>query len=319
MIALTYLVVSNVSPAFADNPSAFVPPDGNVLVFVGQDKNTLAQYKKEVDIAPAGVMFYTSIQDMEGLYRSADKGGGVQNARWLTREFPDSALQIGLYMVNALDRVVTGVYDENIEKLAEFFKSHPRPFYLRIGYEFDNPSNKYIPEKYIEAYRYIANNLRGHGVDNVAYVWHAHGQIYAQQQMDWYPGDEFVDWVGLSYFSPFNEDGMKRVVDLAHSLNKPIMIAEATPIKLNFRDGHNAWKRWFPFVERFIKENNVQAFCYINSHWDRIPMFKQDKWGDARVQINPVIRERWESMIANPPFINASKELFGTLGYSPSE
>lgn len=297
----------------------FVPPDGKVLLFIGQDKNTIAQYHHYIDSAPAGLMLYTSVQKMEGITRAADHGGGVQHAEWMIDKFPHSAIQIGLYMVDALDMVVTGIYDKNLAKLAKFFKTNDRPFYLRIGYEFDNPANKYVPEKYIEAYRYIVNKLRDFEVNNVAYVWHAHGQTYAQPQMDWYPGDDFVDWVGLSFFSPFNTDGMQRVVDIAQHLKKPLMIAESTPIKLNMADGADAWKRWFPFVFEFIANNNVQAFCYINSHWDTIPMFVKDKWGDARVEKNSYVQEQWKATALKSPFMNAEENLFQQLGHVSSD
>ncbi len=303
------------SQAEVYSKAKFVPPEGQVLLIIGQDKNTIAQYDHYIDTQPGGVMMYTSIQKMEGIRRAADHGGGIQQAKWLTDRFPDSVLQIGLYMVDALDMVVTGIYDKNITSLADFFKAHDRPFYLRIGYEFDNPANKYNPEKYIEAYRYIVNRLRDLNVNNVAYVWHAHGQKYARPQMDWYPGSDFVDWVAISFFSPFNTDGMQRVVDLAKELKKPLMIAESTPITLNTKDGEDAWKRWYPFVFEFIANNNVKAFCYINSHWDSIPMFKKDKWGDARVEQNVFVRNKWRDTVLTDPFMNASPDLFGELGY----
>lgn len=293
----------------------FLPPPGKVLVMVGQDKQTLQQYSAAIPFSPGGVMHYTSIQKMDGIDHAADYGAGDQHARWLASEYPHSVLQIGLYMVGALDMVVAGVYDDNLKKLADFFNSHDRPFYLRIGYEFDAPDNAYLPEKYIEAYRYIVHQLRDQGVQNVAFVWHAHGVVYPRSPRDWYPGDEFVDWVGVSYFSPFNDEGMARIAELARSLGKPLMIAESTPVSLSTADGEAAWKRWYPFLYRHIDEYEVRAVCYINSHWDAMPMWKAWHWGDARVETNPFIQGRWTSMMSEEKFLHASPELFTLLGY----
>lgn len=308
----------NVLPSRADvfPKSKFVPPEGKVLVFVGQDKATIDRYHKAVGITPAGVMVYTSIQKMDGLYDPVDYGSGDQHMQWLADEFPDSAIQIGLYMVGALDMVTTGIYDDNIKKLAKFFNEQDRPFYLRIGYEFDSPLNGYDPGKYIEAYRYIVNHLRGEGVANVAYVWHAHGPIYERPQMDWYPGDDFVDWVGVSYFSPYNDDGMQKIADLCKSIGKPLMIAESTPISLQTSKGEDTWKRWYRFVFKHIDDYNVKAFCYINSHWEAMPMWEKDNWGDARVEENEYIKEKWTAAISAPKFMHASADLFESLGYT---
>ncbi|MBP9854818.1 MAG: hypothetical protein KBD53_08125 [Candidatus Omnitrophica bacterium] len=304
--------------AIADDSkkTIFLPPDGKVLFFVGQDKDTIYEYYKSVGIMPAGVMFYTSIQEMDGLYKPANYGAGDQDLKWLCQEFPDSTVQIGLYMVGALDMVIAGAYDDNIVRLAKFFNNHDRPFYLRIGYEFDSPLNDYSPEKYIEAYRYIVNHLKARHVNNVAYVWHAHGQIYERPPMDWYPGDEYVDWVGVSYFSPYNTDGMKLIADLAKSLNKPLMMAEATPVKQNVKAGEGTWKRWFGFLFRHIDEYNVKAVSYINSYWDAMPMWESMQWGDARVQENPYIKEQWMKTLSDPKYLHGSDELFDLLGYA---
>ena len=97
--------------------------------------------------------------------------------------YPKALVQIGLYMVNALDGVIAGQFDYNIEKLAEVFKREDRPIYLRIGYEFDNPDNHYDPVKYIMAYRYIVDKLHRLGVNNVAYVWHSYAVIDSQNPL----------------------------------------------------------------------------------------------------------------------------------------
>lgn len=306
------------NPSIAANfqNSKFVPPDGKVLVFVVQDKDTIDQYHQAVGITPAGLMVYTSIQKMDGLYDPANYGSGDQHMRWLVDQFPNSAIQIGLYMVGVLDMVTTGIYDDNIKKLAKFFNDHDRPFYLRIGYEFDSPLNNYDPGKYIEAYRYIVNHLRDEGVDNVAYVWHALGRIHERPLLDWYPGDEYVDWVGVSYFLPYNTDAFQQIADLCKKLDKPLMIAESTPVKFETKDGENTWKRWYGFVFKFIDDYDVKAFCYINSHWDAMPMWVEYQWGDARVQENAFIKENWITAISQEKFIHASDGLFESLGYS---
>jgi len=52
------------------NVNKFVPPDGQVLLLIGQDTNTIDQYVASNNIVPGGVMLYTSVQNAEGLYVS---------------------------------------------------------------------------------------------------------------------------------------------------------------------------------------------------------------------------------------------------------
>ena len=134
---------------------------------------------------------------------------------------------------NGLAGIANGTYDANIQKLAEFCKGYPnKKIFLRIGYEFDgrwngqdisgygttNPSpysggyNK--TEDYKAAWKHIVDKMREYGVTNVAYVWQGcsspadevadawwgnNGNINTQKEdiADWYPGDDYVDWVGL--------------------------------------------------------------------------------------------------------------------------
>ena len=124
-------------------------------------------------------MVYTGVHDF----------GNVADFDYLLRKYPRCAFQVGLYMVGSLDRVIGGECDDNIRRLGEWIKSSRRPVYLRVGYEFDFPANKYEPGKYVKAFRHVHDKLDDQGVSNVAYVWHSFAAGSARIE-DWYPGDE---------------------------------------------------------------------------------------------------------------------------------
>ncbi|MEI8349332.1 MAG: glycosyl hydrolase [Candidatus Omnitrophota bacterium] len=292
----------------------FVPPDKKVIFIVGQDKNTMREYVTATKTIPAGFMVYTSLQNLEGLLQPAEYGSGTQHAQYFARAYPTTVLQIGLYLVGALMYVPTGAYDVQLEQLANWFNAVDRPVYLRIGYEFDLPSNHYSSSQYLIAYRYIVDFLRRRGVQNVAYVWHSYaGPV--KSPVDWYPGDEYVDWVALSYFDTSYESYREAIVQIAREHKKPLMIAEATPRGMGIQDGENSWQKWFvPFFD-FIEHNDVKAVCYINSDWEKLPMFKNQGWGNARIQDNLYIKERWLKKIKASSYLGASKDLFAALGY----
>jgi len=300
-----------------DKGAKFTPPDNKVLLIIGQDHQTIQNYLEAIGIIPAGFMIYTNIHYAEGLDSpSRDYGAGISYAQDLIDKYPNTVLQIGLYMVDALVDTYTGRYDESIDKFANWLKTINVPVYLRIGYEFDGPHNHYNPDDYRKAYRYIVDKFRSYGVNNVAYVWHAHAHSLRSPIEDWYPGDEYVDWVGISYFSQ-HHNYMIPAIKFAREHNKPVMIAEATPQGIGTTYGEKSWKRWFkPFFE-FIEEYNIEAISYINSNWEAMPMWKGQGWGDARVHANTYIKEHWIEEIKKDRYLKSSKDLFSQLGYRP--
>ena len=137
-------------------------------------------------------------------------------------------MAIGLYMVGDLPNVVSGARDANITLLGDFIKDVGNPVFLRIGYEFDGSWNGYDKTLYVQAFRRIMDRLRAEGVTNVVSVWQSSGFTTNKSSLlQWYPGDDYVDWVGYSYFKQSNPSG--GMMTIARERRKPVMIAEATP------------------------------------------------------------------------------------------
>lgn len=271
--------------------NTMIPTKGKTLLFVGQDGDTIKEYVNHTAMVPKGVMFYTSVQRMEGLETSVDIGAGPQYADALLKDYPDAHLQIGLYMVGVLEGIIAGQYDQNLLTLTEWLRHANKPTYLRIGYEFDNPENQYDPKLYKKAYIYIVNYLRSKKLSNVAFVWHSYtAAIQPHPWKEYYPGNAYVDWFGASLFSTGNIPYATKLHLMAKAHKKPFMIAEASPSGMYTKHGK---KDWFRHIFRFIEENNIEAFSYINSNWDAMPMFKSLKWGDARIENDSVIQELW--------------------------
>ena len=117
------------------------------------------------------------------------------------------------------------------------------PIFLRIGYEFDGPWNAYDSSRYINGYRYIVDMMRSLNVTNVAYVWQSAtwGANPQNQMLNWYPGDDYVDWVGLSFFffdNNFNAPQFEELLSIARSRNKPVMMAETSAQFYDFTEGN---------------------------------------------------------------------------------
>jgi len=294
--------------------NSFAPPSGKTLLLIGQDRNTISRYAKAMGNAPSGTMFYTSPPRLEGLKWASEYGSGPQDGSALLHSYPNSVIQVGLYLVDSIDGVLAGNYDNHLRELARWIKKARRPVYLRIGYEFDLPLNHYDPEQYKQAFRYVVDFLRKEGVRNAAYVWHSQCvENSSQQWMDWYPGDDYVDWFGVSIFSTQQIPTASDFLELARLHGKPFMICESTP------EGNYTVRGkmdWFRHIFQFIKEKNVEAFCYINSNWDIMPMYKGQHWGDSRVEKYPEIKDLWLKEINQDRYLKASPDLFHKLGWN---
>lgn len=312
------------------------------IYFIGQDLDSLRGYfQSNCCMMADGTTAYLSLYR---LLDGDDKGGlgfdengnvlaperewgaGRVGAYQSATEFGPSHLAIGLFIAendleNGLTRIVDGEFDDEIRHLSKFIKSVKGQVFLRIGYEFDGVWNQgqENPEKYKNAYTHIADLLRVENTPNVIFVWQAGAAVVDdvieqkhENIADWYPGDDYVDWVALSWFTrpdfrpepsedfipPTSRELSEEVVEFARLRNKPVMIAEASPqgfdLNKSFRanitpllDGPSAqnvveltpeqiWNQWYaPFFEFLDTHSDaIKAIAYINADWD-----SQAMWG----------------------------------------
>ncbi|WP_411030285.1 glycosyl hydrolase [Spongiimicrobium sp. 3-5] len=311
----------------------------------------LDQYKEgysDYFPTPGGVTLYTSIGDnddstgtesgsgLQGVFNTVDAGNGPSNMSLLMsdKRYRNSVLAIGLSLVNSEVKVANGELDKNIESLGTFLKSlGQRHVFLRIGYEFDGHLwNHYDITAYKKAYKRIVDLLNAQGITNTAYVWQSVGWVSNWEQLEeWYPGDDYVDWCAYSFFDRFKEAIM---IDFAREKGKPVFIAEASPtisdhtakfdgdtketILSNPEQAQEAWEKWFVPFFTTIEENSdvVKAIHYINCNWKERPMWftnKTFKDIDARLQLSPMISEKWKMKMNDDRYLNASDNLFKTL------
>lgn len=330
----------------------FEPEDGKCILFVGQELDAIGGLEDYNDgyydhfKAPGGFTMYTNFSPGDTMFGNVTKGldGVFETDRWgdgpsnmslqlADNDFKHSVLAIGLWMVNHEEEVANGSLDHLIDSLGHFLKDlGERPVFLRIGYEFSGPWNHYEREHFLTAYKRIKDRYDEMGINNVAYVWQSHGFDEPMEHLEsWYPGDDYVDWCGTSFFSRWSEINM---IEFARKHNKPVFIAESTPtistdsvkttgmteeiILSNTAQAEEAWEKWFVPFFNMIEENPdvVKAVSYINCHWKANPMWFDNptfKRVDARLQINPAIAQKWKDKVYTDKYLQASPELFNLL------
>ena len=337
---VTFLFTTVSSTAYAVS-GPFIPPGDNILLIVGQDTTSIDNYNASVGVTPGGVTGYINLSDLSGLTTNADNGAGPNNMGYLFQQYPNSTLAIGVYLVGQLPQINNGSLDGTMDELIRILKSWERPIFLRWGYEFDGPWNSYDPGQYIDAWRRMHARVQAAGATNIAMVWQSStwcgGTYNGQSFQSWWPGSQYVDWVGLSYFAPQDcgNNVIDPVVTFARNENKPLLIAESAPQRydigaLTYSNTINAndrlprtamqiWNEWFQPYFSFITQNNdvIKAVAYINADWDNQsrwgPPYTEGYWGDTRVEANSTIRSRWLDEVTASRWLNASPDLFDIL------
>jgi hypothetical protein len=143
--------------------------------------------------------------------------------------------------------------DAYLDKLAAHIKANfDKPFFFTVHHEPENDvvqqdgSNMEAAD-YAAMYRYVVERLRGQGVDNLVTVMNYMGYLRWVEKPwhgDLYPGDDVVDWIGLSgYGQSLKDDGHSDFGEIVDQTNdtewpgfyhwfarehpdKPIMLAE---------------------------------------------------------------------------------------------
>ncbi len=89
----------------------------------------------------------------------------------------------------------------DIENISNLLKNYPSAkILLRFGAEFNVWGNQADPEQYKQAFRYVADYFHRNN-PNVAMVWSPSAvSNWGMDMNDFYPGDEYVDWVGVSFY-----------------------------------------------------------------------------------------------------------------------
>jgi len=306
--ALPLLLAALALPAAA---RAALPTAGHTKLIVGQTSISYVDaFAKDTGIEPAGGMWYTAayqdptavmgeVADAVHTHPGLEVNLGVSLGSVSTPEAPRTAA------------IAAGVYDSELAQLAEDIKALPQTtFYVRIGYEFDLLGGQYgPPATYIAAYQHIVDLFRAAGVHNAVYVWHSAGAFWratdqsflGQLQGDysvpvpsydpqpisaWYPGRDYVDAFGISYWGDtccfgrtsqksrdLYEQRTREILDQAKGLGLPIIISESTPTYVG-----NTSKEWVDKAVDLIDSYDIRVWSLIAMNWQDLDFYSQSFW-----------------------------------------
>lgn len=138
------------------------------------------------------------IKSFDRYYRDAKENGIAVQVAWNIED-------------SAMDKVLLNIrsYESYIKATANYLKELGIPVFLRFAGEMNIKDNCKDYNAYIGAFRYVSGIMKN-SAPNIAMVWSpndisAKGRSYDQ----YYPGDEYVDWIGISTYTSRYFQGRK--------------------------------------------------------------------------------------------------------------
>jgi hypothetical protein len=223
------------------------------------------------------------------------------------------------------DDILAGKEDAYFIHLAEMSKKFGKPFLLSIDHEMNgnwfsysenyNRGGKtdWTAEKFVLIWRKIYKIFQDNGATNVAFAWcpGANGKplvIYDNQGKPlvkydslnsykaYYPGDDYVDWVGASFYNDVNHSAMDNLA--ATYPNKPIILAE-----WGTEAPRGAWYQPKPYPGD--AQHMQMTFDLFTTRYPNMKAMTYFEWGPT-VDIDRVPKqvEIYKRGISNPIFFN---------------
>ncbi len=165
---------------------------------------------------------------------------------------PDSILMVSWHGT-AYTEINDGSSDRNIASVAKKLAGMKRPILLRWGWEmngnwfdWDGTHNGQNAAGYVTAWRRLHRIFAEHGVTNVAWVWCPNWNSAPDASWNgfqrYYPGDDYVDWVGVDGYDFYSEspDTLFDAITSAYGKRKPLIVSETAAVDL----GAHTKARW---------------------------------------------------------------------------
>lgn len=111
-----------------------------------------------------------------------------------------------------IDAILSGSYDAQIEQFGKDIASFGNPVMLRWGHEFNGDwypwsytDGTAVPaSKWIEGFTYVQDKINSAGGTNAQWLWSpncGNGEKNSQNMVDYYPGDDYVDWIAIDGYN----------------------------------------------------------------------------------------------------------------------
>jgi len=327
VVAIACLALSLASPATADTIShadalrSLSPPGGGLWhgVYPGgrsgeEDDITLADvraYERAVGHRVAWVYFsnnwYRSPRFPGSTARWIRDHGATPYVRLMLRSDPDHDHPEPKF---TLKRIADGAFDRELRQWMRDAARFGTPLIVEFGTEMNGSWFSWNAQwngrgkgagLFAEAYRHIIDLSRAAGASNIVWVFHVNWSDWPDKPWNrfenYYPGDGYIDWFGVSIYSMQSPDEtertrfslvgrtIKRLARLAPE--KPVIIAEFATDVHNPREPAGVWATSAFRLMLSGRWPQLVGFSWWNETWQNDDTATHDT--DMRVQSDPAL------------------------------
>ncbi|WP_433281273.1 glycoside hydrolase family 26 protein [Micromonospora sp. CA-244673] len=205
-----------------------------------------------------------------------------------------------------LSRITAGDFDPYLRSWADGIRSLGYPVAIRLAHEMNGDwypwseaTNDNRPGEYVQAWRHVHDLFRAAGVTNVTWVWSPNASWDASlpKLSGLYPGDDYVDWAGVTgYYGigaytdyrPFDSIFGPTITEIRAFSRKPLVITET-----GASDATGRKAEWI-----------AEAFRALPRHEDILGLiwFEVDKELDWRIVSSPAVAQAFATAVADPRY-----------------
>jgi hypothetical protein len=294
------------TPKPSPTPTATPAPSGSIMLGVTNhpapwDMTALSQFEQHAGKGVAIVSYFIGYEPNNPPER--DRLAAIQaqgKVPMITWEWHQTNLA----------GILTGKYDADARLWARELKAHGGPVLLRWGHEMNGPwypwsvgVNGNTAPQYVAAWQRLRGIFQQEGATNVQWVWSPNIIDYGVPDFTpMYPGDAYVDWVGLDGYNwatlnpwrSFTQLFQPSYTVLTALTNKPLMIAEWGSTEQGGDKG--AWLRSALATEIPTTFPRIKAVLYFNQNYQedwRIESSENARRGFADGAASSVYRSSW--------------------------
>ena len=233
----------------------------------------------------------------------------------------------------SLDKIVRGKFDKQLRRYARDAAAFNAPLIMEFGTEvngdwfpwsgacngggkktgYGSPNLADGPERFRDAYRRLIDIFREEGARNVTWVMHYNGggapAAAWNNPAAYYPGDDYIDWLGLSAYGAQSPAVMRswnpqfrEVMDVAYrnvaavSRTKPIALLEFGVIE------NKGKPQWIRNAFRDISSGRykrLKAVAWWHSDWRNA----DGSWSRMKIDSSPASAKAYRESVANSVFV----------------
>ncbi|OIQ09057.1 hypothetical protein MOOR_11680 [Moorella thermoacetica] len=276
---------------------------------------------------------YNRVKDLYGRQHALFLGYGhiygpgnfvlPRDAMEKARRVPGAGLVLALEPNGGLE----GLREGDLVAIARELAALKIPIFLRFASEMNmEGTNAWHgdPAAYVSWFRRAATIMRREA-PNVALVWNPFDIVQPEgvkaAALEYYPGDDYVDWVGVNFYSDYYLSGRAdqpgagldplQRLDYWYRIfagSKPLMVGEFGIAHTVLSPGRADVSRWAAFnIRKFYRTlpllyPRVKAVVYFDLN-ESDPLYTQAKVSDYRLDDNQEVLTAYREAIADPHYL----------------